>query len=103
MATDSWLCPKVPAAQREQTALRIFVYFSWLVFFAVGFNQFLGWLHKQVGVDSRLWAHQAEARCQRAPPVVVAAAELEVEQQGAVGQKVEAVGVHQQLAAPCVS
>lgn len=51
----------------------------------------------------RFWAHQAEARRQRAAPVVVAAAELEVEQQGAVGQQVEAIGVHQRLAASSVS
>lgn len=55
------------------------------------------------GWGQRFWAHQAEAGRQRAAPVVVAAAELEVEQQGAVAQQVEAVGVHQRLAAPSVS
>lgn len=48
-------------------------------------------------------AHQAEAGRHRSAPVVVAAAELEVEQQSVVGNQVEAVSVHQRLAAQRVS
>lgn len=48
-------------------------------------------------------AHQAEDGCERAAPVVVAAAEFEVEQQSVVRHQVQAVGVHQGLTAQGVS
>lgn len=64
------------------------------------------WLHPrpvQVEREGRWLAHQAEAGRHRSAPVVVTAAELEVEQQSVVGNQVEAVGVHQRLAAQRVS
>lgn len=51
----------------------------------------------------KVCSHQAEDGRERAPPVVVAAAELQVEQQSVVGDQVKAVGVHQRLAAQGVA
>lgn len=48
-------------------------------------------------------AHQAEGGGKLSPPVVVAAAELEVEQQSVVRHQVETVCVHQSLAAQRVA
>jgi len=57
----------------------------------------------EYGIAPQGGAHQAEVGGERSPLVVVAAAELEVEQEGVVRHQVEAVGVHQGLAAQRVT